>query len=204
MGFSLWVTALIRTIGFSAAGMEYPVNSPKGPSISRVKGKTVLRFPRVLSFAALTSCVVLGGCSILQPKKDPVPTLTLDQGSFRMTMTVGADGSILLAEHTPLSGRIEIAPILDAEGRAVETVQLLLHEGRYYITADGFKNLWEVSPQPGRTLATYRPIPVSENPMLHVRMARYGRSGRACVRLDAAGVGPWYVTDEGELHDQCP
>ena len=169
-----------------------------------MEGMTVLRFPKVLSLAALASCALLGGCSILQPAKESVPTLTLNQGSFQMTLTVGADGSILLAEHTPLSGRIEIAPILDAEGQAVDTVQLLLHEGRYYITSDGFKNLWEVSPRPGGTLATYRPIPVSENPMSQVRMARYGRSGRACVRLDAAGVGPWYVTDEGELHDQCP
>jgi hypothetical protein len=172
--------------------------------IFRLEGRTVFRFPKALCLAVLTTCVVLAGCSILQPARDPVPTLTLEQGSFRMTMTVGADGSILLAEHTPLSGKIEIAPILDAEGRAVDKVQLLLHEGRYYITANGFKNLWEVSPQPGSTLATYRPIPVSENPMSHVRMARYGHSGQACVRLDAAGIGPWYVTDEGELHDQCP
>ncbi len=118
-------------------------------------------------------------------------------------MAVDADGFISLAEHAPLLGRIDLSAIVAAEGQIVEEVQVVQHQGRYYITAERFRNLWEVSPQPGERQATYRPIHVSENRLSGVRMSRYGPSGRACVRLDADGVGPWYVTDKGELHDVC-
>ena len=121
-----------------------------------------------------------------------------------MSMAVDVDGFVHLAEHAPLLGRIEVAPIIDAEGRAVETVQVVQHQGRYYITADGFQNVWEVTPQPGSTLATYRRIRVSESPLSGVRLARYGPTGRACVRVDVDGGGPWYITPQGELDDQCP
>jgi hypothetical protein len=136
---------------------------------------------------------------------DAPATLTIDQGSFRMSMDVGPDGSIDLSEHTPLVGRIDVGPILDAEDRNVSTVQVLLHEGRYYIAADGFRNLWEVTPTPGTTVATFRPIFVSDLPLSNVRLARYGPAGNPCVRLDATKTGgPWFLNDEGRLRDHCP
>ncbi len=120
-----------------------------------------------------------------------------------MSVTVEQDRSINLAEHAPLVGRIDVSPILDAEGRTVSAVQVLLHEGRYYITAEGFRNLWEVTPRPGKTVARFRSIAISERPLFDVRMSRYGPAGSPCVRLDADGDGPWYVTAEGELHERC-
>jgi len=121
-----------------------------------------------------------------------------------MSMDVATDGSVDLSEQTPLMGRIDVGPILDAEDREVRTVQVLLHEGRYYITADGFRNLWEVTPTPGLSVATFRPIFVSDLPLSDVRITRYGPAGSPCVRVDATKIGgPWFLNDEGELRDRC-
>jgi hypothetical protein len=120
-----------------------------------------------------------------------------------MTKAVGADGSIGLAENVQLLGSIEAGPILEAEGHAASTVQLMLHEGRYYIIADGFRNLWQVTPEPGTSWAKYRPIRLPDLPITNVRMSRYGPPGRVCVRLDVDDGGPWYVTGSDELDDEC-
>ncbi len=162
----------------------------------------MIRTPQVLLVTIVAGCALLAGCSG-RPVVQTLPTLALDQGSLRMVLAVDRNGTINLAEHPPLRGRIETAPILAAEGREVETLQVILHEGRYYLTAEGFRNIWELVPESGTTRATYRSIPVSEQPLAGVRMSRYGPEGRACVRLDVDGAGPWFVTDEGELDDRC-
>lgn len=151
---------------------------------------------------AVASFALLAGCAG-RPAVRSIPTLELDSGSLRLSLAVDGNGTVNLAEQAPLRGRIEVAPILAAEGREAETVQVILHEGRYYVTAEGFRNIWELVPEAGTTRATYRSIPVSENPLSGVRMSRYGPAGRACVRLDTDGGGPWFVTDEGELDDRC-
>jgi len=162
----------------------------------------VIRTAQVLWVTAVASCALVAGCAG-RPTAQAVPTLELDQGSLRMSLAVDRNGTINLAEHAPLRGRIEVAPILAAEGREVETVQVLLHEGRYYVAADGFRNIWELVPEAGSTRATYRSIPVPDRPLAGVRMSRYGPPGRACVRLDIDDGGPWFVTDEGVLDDRC-
>jgi hypothetical protein len=122
-----------------------------------------------------------------------------------MSMEVAPDGNLDLAQQWPLSGRIDVGPILEAEGRRVKTVQVLLHEGRYYIAADGFRNLWEVTPTPGTSVATFRPFFVSDLPLSDVRISRYGPADNPCVRVDATKIGgPWFLNDEDELRDRCP
>ena len=158
---------------------------------------------QVLMATAVASFAVLAGCAG-RPAMQSIPTLELDSGSLRLSLALDRNGTINLAEHAPLRGRIEVAPILDAEGHEeAETVQVILHGGRYYIMAEGFRNIWELVPRVGTTRATYRSIAVSATPLSGVRMSRYGPEGRACVRLDVDGAGPWFVTGKGELHDRC-
>src|SRR5262249_13249182 len=59
------------------------------------------------------------------------PTLTLEEHSLRIPLTLEADGTVLLAERPPLVGRIDLSPILKAEGveapgRARGAVQLMM------------------------------------------------------------------------------
>ena len=140
-------------------------------------------------------------------------TLTLEQHSLRMPLTLEADGTVMLTERPPLVGRIDLSPILKAEGvqpgatrRA--TIQLMMHYGRLYVVADTFRAIWEITPRPGTTLASYRPIPVvpdaGQDAMKDVRLSRYGSAQSSCLRLDRAGGSPVFVTSKGEARDDCP
>ena len=140
-------------------------------------------------------------------------TLTLEQHSLRIPLTLEADGTVMLAERPPLVGRIDLSPILKAEGvlpgaRAKATVQVMMHYGRLYVVADAFRALWEITPQPGTTTASYRPIPVvpetGQEPMKDVRLSRYGSARSSCLRLDRAEGSPVFITSKGDARDDCP
>jgi len=119
----------------------------------------------------------------------------------------------VLAERPPLVGRIDLSPILKAEGvqpggRTRETVQLMMNYGRLYVVADAFRSLWEITPRPGTTMAAYRTIPVvrdgSQAPMKDVRLSRYGSAHSSCLRLDRAGESPVFITSAGDARNECP
>ena len=140
-------------------------------------------------------------------------TLTLEQHSLRIPLTLEADGTVMLAESPPLVGRIDLSPILKAEGvqpgaRTRATVQVMMNYGRLYVVADAFRAIWEITPQPGTTTASYRPIPVvrdpGQEPMKNVRLSRYGSARSSCLRLDHAGESPVFITAKGEIRDDCP
>jgi hypothetical protein len=163
----------------------------------------MLPSPKIALAATLACFALLAGCSIMTARPDGIPKLRVEQGSFRMTKEIDADGSISLTENTQLLGSIEGGAILEAEGQDVSTVQVLFHEGRYYIVADGFRNLWQVTPEPGTGWATYRPITLPDHQTENVRISRYGPPERICVRVDVDGGGPWYVNGTGGLQDEC-
>ena len=130
-----------------------------------------------------------------------------------MTMQSKTDGTVVLAERPPLVGRIDLSPILKAEGvlpgaTTRATVQLMMHYGRLYVVADAFRAIWEITPQPGTTTASYRPIPVvretGQDPMKDVRLSRYGSARSSCLRLDRAGGRPVFITSKGDARDDCP
>jgi hypothetical protein len=141
------------------------------------------------------------------------PTLTLEQHSLRIPLTLEADGTVMLAERPPLVGRIDLSPILKAEGvqpgtRTRATVQLMMNYGRLYVVADAFRAIWEITPQPGTTTASYRAIPVvreiGQEPMKDVRLSRYGSARSSCLRLDRAAGSPVFITSKGDVRDDCP
>lgn len=140
-------------------------------------------------------------------------TLTLEQHSLRIPLTLDAEGTVVLAEHPPLVGRIDLSPILSAEGvhpgaTGRATVQLMMHYGRLYVVADDFRDIWEITPRPGTTAATYRPIHLTREsgrgPLKDVRLSRYGSAGSSCLRLDRLGSSPVFITSQGEARDDCP
>ena len=141
------------------------------------------------------------------------PTLTLEHHSLRMPLTIETDGTVLLAERPPLVGRIDLSPILRAEGvqpgtAPRTTVQVMMHYGRVYVVANAFRSIWEITPNPGTTAAAFRPIPVvresDPEPMKSVRLSRYGSAQSSCLRLDRVGGTPVFITPEGEARDDCP
>jgi hypothetical protein len=139
-------------------------------------------------------------------------SLTFEQHSLRIPLVVGADGTVSLAEHPPLVGRLDLSEILRTEGirpaAGSTTIQLMLHFGRIYVVGDAFRSVWEITPQPGTSKAAYRPIPVplpsSQARLKNVRLSRYGSSGSSCLRLDRAGAAPIFITSQGEARNDCP
>lgn len=140
------------------------------------------------------------------------PTLTLEQHTLRIPLAVGSDGTVSFAERPPLIGRIDLSPILAAEGIGTgappPTVQIVVHYGRLYVAADAFAAIWEITPRPGTTTAAYRSIPIAHGAearaMSDIRLSRYGSSGSSCLRIDHASGDPLFITARGEARDDCP
>jgi len=123
---------------------------------------------------------------------------------MRVSLAVARDGRVSLSDDPPRFGRIDVGPILAAEGVVVSSVQVLERAGQYYLWADGFRNVWEVTPKPGSSEAGYRALPLSVQPLSGVRLAHFGTAESICVRLDAPDHEPWFISPEGKLHARCP
>jgi hypothetical protein len=157
----------------------------------------------LLAAAVALSCATTGS----------QPTLTLEQHTLRIPLKVGANGSVSLAEQPPLTGRMNITPILEAEGfdassTTVTTVQAMMFYGRFYVVADGFHSLWEITPRPGTSTASYRRIPITpdatESVLKGSRLSRYGSSQSSCLRLDRKNATPLFINSRGEASHVCP
>jgi len=160
--------------------------------------------------AATLSCATGGAPrSTSTSKPTSTSTLTYEQNTLRIPIRIEASGQASFAEKPPLSGKIDLTPIMRAEGLAGKTVaaQAMLHYGRLYIVADDFRSVWEITPRPGSSAAAYRPIPVphlaAAGHLKDTRLSRYGSPGASCVRLDHAG-GVLFITPDGESRDACP
>ena len=140
------------------------------------------------------------------------PTLTWEQHTLRIPLKVEAQGTVSFAERPPLLGRLDLTPILQAEGikpgKPALTAQAMMHFGRLYIVADRFRSIWEVTPRPGTSEASYRPIHIlpesAPGRLRDVRLSRYGSSRSSCLRLDRSEGPPVFITPEGEAHHDCP
>jgi len=144
------------------------------------------------------------------------PTLTLEEHSLRMPLTVSPGGSVSFAEKPPLTGHIDLSPILAEErktaspppGGGSTAVQVMMFYGRFYVVADGFHSIWELTPIPGTSSASYRSIPLtsdSEPKLLRgVRLSRYGSSESSCLRIDRKDAAPVFITAKGTTSDVCP
>jgi hypothetical protein len=167
-------------------------------------GSRELRLCCLLLTAALAS-----SCATVKSQ----PTLTLEQHTLRIPLTVAANGSVSLAERPPLTGRMNLTPILEEEGfhaspTTVTTVQVMMYFGRFYVVADGFHSLWEITPRPGTSTASYRRIPIplktAESVLKGSRLSRYGSSQSSCLRLDRKDAAPLFISSRGEVSSVCP
>ncbi|HYV19856.1 MAG TPA: hypothetical protein VFC25_12600 [Verrucomicrobiae bacterium] len=144
-----------------------------------------------------------------RPPATPASTLTYEQNTLRIPIRIEASGQASFAEKPPLSGKIDLTPIVRAEGLAGKAVaaQAMLHYGRLYVVADDFRSVWEITPRPGSSVAGYRSIPVprltAAGRLKDARLSRYGSPSSSCVRLDHAG-GVLFITPDGEARDACP
>lgn len=146
----------------------------------------------------------LSACSIHDAPPESAPTLTLDHATFMLLLPVDPNGIVRFPSQSSLMGSIDASPILQAEGRSPRAIQVILHLGFYYLTADGFANVWELRPQQGSRLAAYRPIRLPETAASGIRLSRYGPAGQACLRVDSAGKAPLFLGAAGALSAHCP
>jgi hypothetical protein len=167
-----------------------------------VSSHPVQRRPLHLLLAPVLG-LAAAGCLLSAPAR--LPTLSMVEHGLRINLPVLADGWVEITSGPARTGRLDLAPILAAEaGTPPATIQCLVHYGRFYFLADGFRNVWEVTPRPGTTTATYRPVPVdSDHPLAGARLSGYGPEGRACVRVDQVGAEPKFIHPGGSARGHC-
>jgi hypothetical protein len=158
----------------------------------------------------LLSTVVATACA---SSIRPASMLTFEQHTLRIPLKVSTDGSVSLAQEPPLSGHIDLTPILQAEGIPVPIttptrVQIMMHYGRYFVVADGFRSVWEITPLPGTVTASYAAIPVplrsGQSGLKGARLSRYGSSKSSCLRIDRTNGDPIFISHSGEVSHACP
>ena len=165
--------------------------------------------------AAPVIFIIAGTTACATPAAHPIltPTLTLEQHTLRIPLTVGGDGTVSFSEQPPLLGRIDLSPILDAEGVApgragAKLVQIIVHYGRLYVMSESFRAVWEITPRPGTSTASYRRLPIDREiaraDRRKVRLSRYGSSRSSCLRIDGLGGDPVFLTAAGEVRADCP
>jgi hypothetical protein len=85
---------------------------------------------------------------------------------------------------------------------------MMMLYGRIYVVADSFHAVWELTPRPGTSLASYRPIPLDlgtgQTALKGVRLSRYGSSRSSCLRIDRKDGHPAFITPQGEVSGACP
>jgi hypothetical protein len=160
------------------------------------------------------ACLVLAAAALLScASATPPPTLLLEQHTLRMPLTVKPNGSVSFAERPPLTGHIDLSPVFAAEGKGAASspgtsVQVMMFYGRFYVVADGFHSLWELTPVPGTSTASYRSIslvPESGRKTIQgVRLSRYGSSQSSCLRIDRKDSDPLFITRKGQVSGACP
>src|SRR5580765_2987141 len=167
---------------------------------------------RLRAYRLLLILIVLSGCAKRLPSSSSL-SLPFEQHTLRVQLVLDGDGFAALVQYQPLAGRIGLRPILEAEGMwpspsPKTTVQLLVNYGRFYVVAEGFRAVWEITPTPGASGAAYRPaarLAEAQAPAPRgVRLSRYGASGSSCLRIDRADGPTVYVTAEGKVDDRCP
>jgi hypothetical protein len=141
------------------------------------------------------------------------PSLPFEQHTLRVELGVDRDGFAALSAYEPLVGRIGLRRILEAEemwpmvGKKKISVQLLAHYGRFYVVAEGFKAVWEITPKPGTGEASFRPAaPLADRagtPARGVRLSRYGSARLSCLRIDRENGPAVYITSLGKPDDHC-
>jgi hypothetical protein len=163
----------------------------------------------LLSLVLAPLLALANGCATTKPQ----PTLSFEEHTLRIPLTVQANGSVSLAQSPPLVGRIDLSPILQAEGISAgakprAAVQMMVNYGRFYLVGEGFRSIWEITPQPGSSSASYRPIAVvadsGAKPVRDPRLSRYGSSQSSCLRLDRTNGPPLFITPKGEAANDCP
>jgi len=140
------------------------------------------------------------------------PSLPFEEHTLRLQPTLEADGTVSLARYQPLTGKIGLRPILEAEGlwpvSSRTKVQIVVNYGRFYVAGEGFRSVWEITPEPGTSGATYHPVillaETDQTAPGEVRLSRYGLSGSSCLRVDWDKGRAAYVSQDGKVHDHCP
>ena len=187
-----------------------PARADLSPAGGRRVGTARRRNPRVSAGLLLPLMAILSSCA------HPViesPYLPFEQHTLRIRLEVDRDGFAALSAYEPLIGRIGLRRILEAEamwprsGEKKISVQLLAHYGRFYVVAEGFKAVWEITPKPGTGEASFRPAaPLADRagtPARGVRLSRYGSARLSCLRIDRENGPPVYITSVGKADDHC-
>jgi hypothetical protein len=161
----------------------------------------------------LALCVFAMPACLHRSAVNTTPSLALEQHSLQIPLTTDTQGMARWQERPPMVGTIDMKPILAAEEIPTgspdpENLQLLVHYSRFYLAADGFRAVWEISPEPGSSSATYRAIPIvlesSSPPLREVRLSRFGPPNASCVRVDRADGEPVFIDAQGDAQPFCP
>jgi len=132
--------------------------------------------------------------------------LKFEQYSMAMSQEVSADSSILLGGDESFQGVIWIGPILKEENVKVKSVKFIENYGKYFLSAENFKNVWMIKPKNDGMTGGFKAIDVTpdnaEDILKGISFSRYGTKENTCVRLQY-NEKTIFIDREGNLNEQC-
>ncbi len=129
-----------------------------------------------------------------------------EQYSVSMNLKVDTDSSVTIGDDEKFYGVLWLNPILKAENVSVTSVKLIQNYGKYFISADGFKNIWMVEANRDGISGKYKAIDVTPDDKTDaysgVGLSRYGNRERTCVRV-RFNNNELYIDKKGEVNETC-
>jgi hypothetical protein len=146
----------------------------------------------------LTGVILLAGCA--------GRVIQFEQYSIAMDQAVSADSSIYLGDEEKFHGVMRLGPILEQEKAAVKSVKIIQNYGKYFLSADGFKNVWMIEPESDGLTGRYGAIDVTPGDttdvLKDISFSRYGSKENTCIKLryDSKEI---FIDRKGKLNEKC-
>jgi len=124
--------------------------------------------------------------------------------SVAMNLPVEADSSVFIGTTENFNGVLRLNAILQVEQTPIEAVKLIENYGKYYLSADQFKNVWILEPHKDGVTARAKALDVTPEDKTdgyaNIGFSRYGSKDKAMVRF-RFNHRQLYIDRKGGVHE---
>ena len=113
--------------------------------------------------------------------------IPFEQYSVAMNLAVEADSSVYIGTDEKFNGVLWLNRVMQTEQVPVQSVKLIQNYGKYYLSANQFKNIWILERRKDGTTAKAKALDITPQDQTDVytdiSFSRYGSKDNAMIRF---------------------
>ena len=130
--------------------------------------------------------------------------IKFDQYSMAMSLKVEADSSVFIGEDEIFTGILFLGPIMKEENITLKKVKVIKNYGKYYLSAEKFKNVWIIKPKDDGISASYKAVDVTpdnkDDHYSNIGFSRYGKKEDVAVKFKFNNKNV-FIDRKGNIHE---